>query len=116
MTERQLEILVDSVMGDEPLNFELSYGGDKLEVTTQNGRWVAAVNHIKKNSVNFFIWPEFVEYNGVYNMMPDYDQKKLLNGIYRRIASMAQKYMPKHNLDEYSYCCKLTGWFLFLKL
>lgn len=111
MTDKQLNILVDSIIGDNDFDITIGYGG-KADVLTQDGNWVAAYY----GDINFFIWPEFVKSNGVFDMLIEKDQIKVLNTLYKRISSMIKERIPNPSiLDDLEYCCRLTGGYLFTK-
>lgn len=111
MTERQLNTLVDSIIGDNELVVNVGEEG-RCNVQTQDGDWVAAYG----GDINFFLWPEFVKSNGVYDMLNEEDQIELLYGLYRRVAPIVKEYIPNPSiLDSLEYCCKLTGGFLFTR-
>lgn len=111
MTDRQINILVDSIIGDN--EFVVNVLDEKrVEVLTQDGDWVATYN----GEVNFFLWPEFVRSNSVYDMLNEGDQMDLLYGLAKRVASKIQEYIPNPwILNSLEYCCKLTGGYLFLR-
>jgi hypothetical protein len=114
MTERQLNTLVDSIIGDNEfvVNVRDERRGD---IETQDGNWVATYNSSKYSSINLYLWPEFVKSNGVYDMLNEGDQMDLLYGLYRRIASIVKEHIPNPSiLDNLTYCCKLTGGYLFM--
>lgn len=111
MTDRQINILVDSIIGNNELVVN-NRDERRVEVVTQDGDWVATYN----GEVNFFLWPEFVKSNGVYDMLNEGDQMDLLYGLYRRIASIIKEHIPNPSiLNNLVYCCKLTGGYLFLR-
>ena len=111
MTERQLNTLVDSIIGDNELVVNVGDEG-KVEVVTQDGDWVAVYG----GDINFFLWPEFVKSNGVYDMLNEGDQMDLLYGLAKRVASIIQEHIPNPSiLNNLEYCCKLTGGYLFLR-
>ena len=115
MTERQLNTLVDSIIGDNELvvNVRDERRGD---IETQDGNWVATYNSSKDSSINLYIWPEFVKSNGVYDMLNEGDQMDLLYGLAKRVASIIQEHIPNPwILNSLEYCCKLTGGYLFLR-
>jgi len=111
MTERQLNTLVDSIIGDN--EFVVNVGDEgRCNVQTQDGDWVAAYG----GDINFFLWPEFVKSNGVFDMLKEEDQIELLYGLYGRVASIVKEYIPNPSiLDSLEYCCKLIGGFLFTR-
>jgi hypothetical protein len=111
MTERQLNTLVESIIGDNELVVNVGEEG-RCNVQTQDGDWVAAYG----GDINFFLWPEFVKSNGVFDMLKEEDQIELLYGLYGRVASIVKEYIPNPSiLDSLEYCCKLTGGFLFTR-
>ena len=115
MTERQLNTLVDSIIGDNEfvVNVRDERRGD---IETQDGNWVATYNSSKDSSINLYIWPEFVKSNGVYDMLNEGDQMDLLYGLAKRVASIIQEHIPNPwILNSLEYCCKLTGGYLFLR-
>ena len=110
MTERQVNTLVDSIIGDNEfvVNVRDERRGD---IVTQDGNWVA----VYSGNINLYLWPEFVKSNGVYDMLNEGDQMDLLYGLYRRIASIIKEHIPNPSiLDNLTYCCKLTGGYLFM--
>jgi hypothetical protein len=111
MTERQLNTLVESIIGDNELVVNVGEEG-RCNVQTQDGDWVAAYG----GDINFFLWPEFVKSNGVFDMLKEEDQIELLYGLYGRVASIVKEYIPNPSiLDSLEYCCKLTGGYLFTR-
>lgn len=111
MTERQLNTLVDSIIGDNELVVNVGEEG-RCNVQTQDGDWVAAYG----GDINFFLWPEFVKSNGVFDMLKEEDQIELLYGLYGRVSSIVKEYIPNPSiLDSLEYCCKLTGGYLFTR-
>jgi hypothetical protein len=111
MTERQLNTLVESIIGDNELVVNVGEEG-RCNVQTQDGDWVAAYG----GDINFFLWPEFVKSNGVFDMLKEEDQIELLYGLYGRVAPIVKEYIPNPSiLDSLEYCCKLTGGFLFTR-
>ena len=109
MTERQLNTLVDSIIGDN--EFVVNVGDEgRCNVQTQDGDWVAAYG----GDINFFLWPEFVKSNGVFDMLNEGDQMDLLYSLVKRVASIIQEHIPNPwILNSLEYCCKLTGGYLF---
>jgi hypothetical protein len=111
MTDRQINTLVDIIIGDNELVVNVRDEG-KVEVLTQDGDWVAVYN----GDINFFLWPEFVKSNGVFDMLNEGDQMDLLYGLVKRITSKIQEHIPNPWILNYlEYCCKLTGGYLFLR-
>jgi len=111
MTERQLNTLVDSIIGDNEFVVNVGEEG-RCNVQTQDGDWVAAYG----GDINFFLWPEFVKSNGVFDMLKEEDQIELLYGLYGRVSYIVKEYIPNPSiLDSLEYCCKLTGGYLFTR-
>jgi hypothetical protein len=111
MTERQLNTLVESIIGDNEFVVNVGEEG-RCNVQTQDGDWVAAYG----GDINFFLWPEFVKSNGVFDMLKEEDQIELLYGLYGRVSSIVKEYIPNPSiLDSLEYCCKLTGGYLFTR-
>jgi hypothetical protein len=111
MTERQLNTLVDSIIGDNEFVVDVRDDED-VYFKTQDGDWVGAYHGER----NFFLWPEFVKSNGVFDMLKEEDQIELLYGLYGRVAPIVKEYIPNPSiLDSLEYCCKLTGGFLFTR-
>ena len=110
MTDRQLNTLVDSIIGDN--SFVVNVLDERRgDIVTQDGDWVAAYN----GNINFYLWPEFVKSNGVYDILSEVHKKELLYGLYRRIAPIIKEYIADPSiLDNLEYCCKLIGGYLFM--
>ena len=111
MTERQLNTLVDSIIGDNEF-VVVVLDDEDVYLKTQDGDWVGAYHGER----NFFLWPEFVESNGVFNMLKEEDQIELLYGLYGRVAPIVKEHVPNPSiLDSLEYCCKLIGGYLFTR-
>jgi hypothetical protein len=111
MTERQINTLVDTIMDDNKFIVNVR-GEGRVDVVTQDGDWVAVYG----GDINFFLWPEFVKSNGVFDMLKEDDQIELLYGLAKRVASIIQEHIPNPwILNSLEYCCKLTGGYLFTR-
>ena len=97
MTERQLNTLVNSILDDGPLEVEIRepnmlHGYNQLFVR-KDGMLIGFFTY--RIGSEFYFEKDFIEANGVVNMLEWTDMFKVVKGVFKKMVSMLGTRIPK---------------------
>lgn len=100
MTDKQLNILVNTILDDGPLEVEdlgpIYIGARGRFIIRKDGEMIGFFSYRDSGDRTlFYFMDSFIDSNGVINMLEWLDGYKVIKGVYKKMVSMLGSKIPK---------------------